>query len=159
MEQKKLNCFYSIFGNRCKQKDCFYGKICIKTYLEIEKTQAVKCSHPQNNSFLLNWINLSLHCVILFVPQARCDQFLSWFWRTRGGCSYLRRCAGRFNCWSVCSDVICLPRRQTYLLFTSKYFDNLVLKFLADKLTLSQPGARGAGYSNYKTTFPTSYSP
>ena len=59
--KKKLNCFYSISGNRCKQNVCFYGKICIKTYLEIEKTQAVKCSHPQNNSFLLNWINLSLH--------------------------------------------------------------------------------------------------
>ena len=114
---------------------------------------------PQKYFFSIE-LNESFTTVfILFVPQARCDQFLSWFWRTRGGCSYLRRCAGRFNCWSVCSDVICLPRRQTYLLFTSKYFDNLVLKFLADKLTLSQPGGRGAGYLHYITTFPTSYSP
>ena len=36
------------------KKTVFCGKICIKACLEIEKTQAVCCSHPQNILFLLN---------------------------------------------------------------------------------------------------------
>ena len=43
-----------------KKKTGFNGKICIKAYLKLEKTQAVCCSHPPNILFLLNRINLSL---------------------------------------------------------------------------------------------------
>ena len=91
---------------------------------------------------------LTWKILTFFVPQARCDQFLSWFRRIRGGCSYLCGTAGRFNCWSVCSNVICLPRRQTYILFTSKYFDILLLQFLVDKLTIIT-GGRWAGWFDF----------
>ena len=37
------------------KKTVFFGKICIKAFLEIKKIQAVYCSHPQNVLFLLNW--------------------------------------------------------------------------------------------------------
>ena len=50
---KKSCISMNILGNRCKQKDCFYGKICLKECLEIEKTQVVCCSHPKNIYFLL----------------------------------------------------------------------------------------------------------
>ena len=56
-----LNCCYSISANRCKQKDCFNEKTCIKACLEIEKSQVVCCSHPKNSYFLLNSINVPLH--------------------------------------------------------------------------------------------------
>ena len=43
------------------KKTIFYGKICIKESLEIEKTQVVCCGHPQNNYFMLNSNKIS-HC-------------------------------------------------------------------------------------------------
>ena len=60
-----LNCFYSISANRRKQKDWFfYGIICIKACIEIEKTQVVCCGHSKNIYFMLN-SNKIFHCDIL----------------------------------------------------------------------------------------------
>ena len=42
------------YTNWRKQKDIFFGKICIKASLEIEKTQEVCCSHSQNIFFYWN---------------------------------------------------------------------------------------------------------
>ena len=39
----------------------FYGKICIKEYLEIEETQVVCFGHPKNIYFMLNSSNI-FHC-------------------------------------------------------------------------------------------------
>ena len=71
--KKNSNCFYSISVNRLKQKDCFYGKICIKASLKIEKTQAVCCSHPQNILFLLN-SNKSFTVIVKAMMLAGLDQ-------------------------------------------------------------------------------------
>ena len=40
----------------------FYGIICIRGGLEVEKTQVVCCGKPQNNYFILNSNKIS-HCV------------------------------------------------------------------------------------------------
>ena len=50
------------------KKTGFYRKICIKACLEIEKTQVVCCSHPQNSYFLLNSINVPLWYVNIKIP-------------------------------------------------------------------------------------------
>ena len=41
----------------------FYGKICIKEYLEIEETQVVCFGHPKNIYFMLNSSNI-FHCAM-----------------------------------------------------------------------------------------------
>ena len=72
-----LNCCYSISANRCKQKDCFNEKTCIKACLEIEKSQVVCCSHPQNIYFMLN-SNRIFHCAshILQICESFCLYFI-----------------------------------------------------------------------------------
>ena len=50
------------------KKTVFYGKMCIKACLEVEKTQVVCCSHPQNSYFLLNSINVPLWYVNIKIP-------------------------------------------------------------------------------------------
>ena len=54
MEQKIQVASTAFPGTDASKKTVFYGKVCIKACLEIEKTQAVCCSHPKNILFLLN---------------------------------------------------------------------------------------------------------
>ena len=54
-----------------------YGKTCIKACLEIEKSQVVCCSHPQNIYFMLN-SNRIFHCAshILQICESFCLYFI-----------------------------------------------------------------------------------
>ena len=56
-----FNCFTAFGRTDASKKTGFYGKICIKACLEIEKTQVVCCSHPKNIYFRLTSTN-SFHC-------------------------------------------------------------------------------------------------
>ena len=59
------NSFYDLEFPRtdASKRTGFYGKICVKACLEIEKTQVVCCGHPKNIYFMLNSNKIS-HCVI-----------------------------------------------------------------------------------------------
>ena len=50
---------YSFYDSEFLRTDAskqtvFYGKICIRGRLEVEKTQVVCCGHPQNIYFMVN---------------------------------------------------------------------------------------------------------
>ena len=60
--------FYDFEFPQTNATTVFYGKICIKACLEIEKTHVVCCGHPQNNYFMFNSNKIS-HCVMGFINQ------------------------------------------------------------------------------------------
>ena len=57
------NSFYDseFLQTDASKQTVFYGKICIRGCLEVQKTQVVCCDHPKNNYFMLNSNKIS-HC-------------------------------------------------------------------------------------------------
>ena len=71
-----MTCFSNSFYDSefpridASKKTIFYGKVCTKESLEIEKTQVVCCGHPQNKYFMLNSNKIS-HCAMNHIFHKR----------------------------------------------------------------------------------------